>query len=181
MKQYKLGDYYDISSNEKTIVSKAEKNGYQDQYFHKEDIKWKVLYQDEEAKKMLIIAEKPTEQEITLQGSIGYDNGIEELHRICREITGREEARSLTREDIEKSRYWEDKTGMQAKLIFGEDDDYYNWLATQSKGYWSNSTYFRMFDVGGGTVGASTLYYSSSGAYGNSIAVRPVIEVDIEN
>lgn len=181
MKEYKPGDYYEFYSNEKTIESKADKNGYQNQCFYKEDIKWKVLYRDEQIKKMLVIAEKPTEQKITLQGSIGYDNGIEELDRICREITGREEARSLTKEDIEKSKYWKDKDNTKSKIIFGEDDEYYNWLASRCVAYYSYSSYFsfRMFYVGSGYVNAGNLYRSSNGVLSYSYAVRPVIEVDI--
>ena len=182
MKEYKIGDYYEFDSNTKTIVSREDKNGYKDQYFHREEVKWRVLYTDKEAKKRLLIADKPTEQELTLQGKAGYDNGVEELHRICKEITGREEARSLTREDIEKSRYWEDESGIQARLIFGDNDNYYNWLATQSEGYWSNCKAFRLFFVNYGSVNAYNLYYSSYNRTDNiSYAVRPVIEVDIEN
>lgn len=179
MKQYKPGDYYEFDSNTKTIVSRKEKNGYADQYFHREDIRWKVLYRDLEAKKMLVIADKPTEQELTLQGKAGYDNGVEELHRICREITGIEEARSLTREDIEKSRYWEDESGVKAKLIFGDNDNYYNWIATQTEGYWSECKFFRLFYVSSGSVYADWLYLSDLRADSYSFAVRPVIEVDI--
>ncbi len=179
MKEYKPGDYYEFDSNEKTIVSRVDKNGYEDQYFHKEEVKFKVLYKDLEAKKMLVIADKPTEQELTLRGKAGYDNGVEELHRICREITGIEEARSLTREDIEKSRYWEDESGVKAKLIFGDNDNYYNWIATQTEGYWSECKFFRMFFVGSGRVSADSLYRSNGSASSSSYAVRPVIEVDI--
>lgn len=128
---------------------------------------------------MLVIAEKPTEQEITLQGSIGYDNGIEELDRICREITGIEEARSLTKEDIEKTRYWEDKDNTRAKIIFGEDDDHYFWLATKDISFNSTYAYFRLFYVGGGSVNAYNLYLSNNYANRSSDAVRPVMIVKI--
>ena len=46
-----------------------------------------ILNIDEEKKEMLVVAEKPTEQEITIQGLEGYENGIDELDRLCREIT----------------------------------------------------------------------------------------------
>ena len=181
MKEYKPGDYYEFDSNEKTIVSKKEENGYEDQYFYTEEIKWKVLYRDEEAGEMLLISEKPIEQKITLQGQTGYENGIELLDRLCRDIAGRKETRSLTKEDIEKSRYWEDKSGTKAKLIFGEDNNFYNWLATQSEGYWGDGKNFRLFLVSGDTVNAYYLYDSNNDTNSISYAVRPVIEVDIEN
>lgn len=39
MNNYKIGDYYDLKTNNKTIVNKRELNGYEDQYFHQEEIK----------------------------------------------------------------------------------------------------------------------------------------------
>lgn len=52
--EYKIGDYYDLTQNDKTIVSKKENNGYEDQYFNKEDIRWKILHIDEEKRRNVI-------------------------------------------------------------------------------------------------------------------------------
>lgn len=35
----KIGDYYDLEENIKSIVSKKEENGYENQYFTKENFK----------------------------------------------------------------------------------------------------------------------------------------------
>lgn len=39
----KIGDYYNLKENKESILSSKEENGYEDQYFRKEDIKWVVL------------------------------------------------------------------------------------------------------------------------------------------
>lgn len=84
---YEIGDYIDLKQCQMNIVSKEEQNGYRDQYFKKEEVRFRVLYKDEERKKLVCIADKPTEQELYLKGKTGYENGIEELNRICKEIS----------------------------------------------------------------------------------------------
>ena len=175
---YEIGEYINLKQCQMNIVSKEEQNGYKDQYFEKEEIKWRVLYIDEENKKLLLISDKPTEQELCLCGEIGYKNGVEELNRICKEISGYEEARSLTLEDIEKSKYSEYKDDTKSNMIFGEENEFNNWIANQQIGYYSNFKSFRMFFVGGGTVVAYILYNSHYGDYSISYAVRPVVEID---
>lgn len=55
-------------------------------------------------------------------------NGVEELNRLCREITGIEEARNITVEDIVNSEYWKDEK--KKELIFG---NYYSyWLGSRA-------------------------------------------------
>lgn len=84
---YEIGEYIDLKQCQNSIVSKKEQNGYRDQYLKKEEVRFRVLYKDKERKKLVCIADKPTEQELCLRGEIGYKNGIEELHRICKEIS----------------------------------------------------------------------------------------------
>lgn len=175
---YEIGEYIDLKQCQKSIVSKKEQNGYRDQYFTQEDIRFRVLYKDEERKKIVCISDKPTEQELCLRGEIGYKNGIGELHRICKEISGYEEARSLTLEDIEKSKYLEYKDDTKSNMIFGEENEFYNWIATRNKYYSSSYANFRMFYVSGGTVDAYFLYYSDNYNYSYGFAVRPVVEID---
>ena len=163
---------------QKAILSKKEPNGYGDQYFTKEDIRLRVLYKDEERKKVVCIADKPTEQKLCLRGKEGYKNGVEEINRICKEISGYEEARSLTLEDIEKSKYLEYKDDTKSNMIFGKNDEFENWIATRNKYYSSYYANFRVFFVSGGTVDANSLYYSGSRNYSNSYAVRPVVEIE---
>ena len=175
---YEIGEYINLTKTQKTICSRKEQNGYSDQYFTKEEVRFQVLYIDEDRRKIVAVADKPTEQELSLYGKEGYKNGIEELHRLCKEISGYEEARSLTKEDIEKSKYWEEKDEKKTNMIFGEEEGYRYWLANQEKGYFSNFKSFGMFFVSGGTVYDYNLYRSNDGAWRDSYAVRPVIEIN---
>ena len=84
----------------------------------------------------------------------------------------------MTIEDIEKSKYWEDEEHTKSNMIFGEDDNFYSWLASRCVGLSSYIVEFRIFYVSGGTVDANDLYYSCNGNNSNSYAVRPVIEID---
>lgn len=175
---YEIGEYINIEKCQKSIVSKEEQNGYSDQYFTKEEVRFQVLYIDEEKRKIVAVADKPTEQKLYLQGKEGYENGIEELHRICKEISGNENARSLTIEDIEKSKYWEEKDKKKTNMIFGEEEEYRYWFANQENGYFSVLKTFRMFIVSGGAVDAYNLCNSNGDTGYYSYAVRPVIEIN---
>ena len=48
---YKVGDYFDLKQYTKTIVSRKEVNGYKDQTFEQEEIKFVVLNVDEEKRR----------------------------------------------------------------------------------------------------------------------------------
>lgn len=48
---YKVGDYIDFNKHTKQIVSKKETNGYEEQIFEQEDIKFVVLNVDEEKRR----------------------------------------------------------------------------------------------------------------------------------
>ena len=174
---YEIGDYIDLKQYQNSIVSRKEQNGYGDQYFTKEDIQFRVLYKDEERKKLVCIADKPTEQELYLKGKEGYKNGIAELHRICKEISGYENARSMTIEDIENSKYWEEQDKKKTNMIFGEDDNFYSWLASRCVCLSSYNAYFRVFYLNGGSVDAATMYNSANYYNSTSYAVRPVVEI----
>ncbi len=106
----------------------------------------------------------------------GYTNSIEELDRICREITNNENARSLRKEDFEAIDYLNDKE--KVKLLFEEDDEYRYWLATQYESYCSDSKSFSAFRVSSGNVSADDLSYSNGDAYSSTYAVRPIVEVE---
>ena len=85
----------------------------------------------------------------------------------------------MTLEDIEKSKYLEYKDDTKSNMIFGEENEFYNWIATQNKYYSSSYAHFRLFYVSGGPVDAYDLYYSDADASSGSYAVRPVVEIDI--
>ena len=67
LENIKIGDYYNLKGNHKQIVSKKEENGYSNQYFEREEIRWIVLDKNEETGEILLISERPTAQEITLK------------------------------------------------------------------------------------------------------------------
>lgn len=48
---YEIGDYFDLKQYTKTIVSRKEVNGYKEQIFEQEDIKFVVLNVDEEKRR----------------------------------------------------------------------------------------------------------------------------------
>ena len=41
---YEIGKYIDLKQCQMNIVSKEEQNGYSDQYFKKEEVRFRVLY-----------------------------------------------------------------------------------------------------------------------------------------
>ena len=106
----------------------------------------------------------------------GYDNSVEELDRICREITNNKNARSLRKEDFEVIDYLSDER--KKKLLFGENDEYQYWLATQDKYYCSNYADFYVFIVYGGNVNNYWLYDSRGNTYDPTYAVRPIVVVE---
>lgn len=177
-KMYKIGEYVDIQKTKKDMISSKEQNGYGEQYFSKEEIRFRVLYIDEERKKVICIADTPTKQELTLEGKIGYENSIYELNRICQKITGIETARNLTKEDIEKSEYLNDKT--KKELIFGQNNKFKFWLASCCVNLNSSRAIFGVCNVYSGSVYADTLYTSNDYSNSSSYALRPVVEIDLK-
>lgn len=53
MRNIKIGDTYYLNENKKQIVSRKEENGYNDQYFEKEEIKWVVLDKNKETRRII--------------------------------------------------------------------------------------------------------------------------------
>lgn len=174
MANYKIGDYYDLKTNNKTILNKKELNGYKDQYFAKEEIKWQV-FDIKENGDMLLISNKPTTQELYLSGEIGFKNGIEAMDDLCKKLTGNEKARNLTHEDIINSRYWEEEN--KKDMIWGKDEELRYWLGSPYVNTNTSNAYFGLRYVSSGIVDYSYLY----GSYGSTNApyydVRPVLYV----
>lgn len=48
---YEIGDYFDLKQYTKTIISRKEINGYKDQTFEHEEIKFVVLNRDDEKRR----------------------------------------------------------------------------------------------------------------------------------
>lgn len=48
---YEIGDYFDLKQYTKTIMSRKEINGYKDQAFEQEEIKFVVLNRDDEKRR----------------------------------------------------------------------------------------------------------------------------------
>lgn len=172
MKDLKIGDYYNLEQIENEILIKEIENGYEDQYFHKEGIRFKVLDIKEDGD-ILLISEKPTEQKITLKGKAGYKNGIEILDKLAREITGIENARSINFEDILNSKYWENKE--KKKLIWGEDNDFCYWLASECVYACGSSAVWGLRGVSGTNVYDYYLFRSYGNVISRGYGVRPVV------
>lgn len=171
----KIGDYYDLEENIKSIVSKKEENGYDNQYFTKEDFKWVVFDIDEEKREILLISEEPSEQELILNGQVGYENAEKVIDNLCKEITGLENARNLKFEDIIQSKYWENEK--KKELIF-KDNNY--WLSSRCIDAYSNKVYFSVRCVTSGGVNTYFLFDSHGYEDSSTYRVRPVVSVKME-
>lgn len=125
--------------------------------------------------KTLLISEKPIEQKLTLKGKEGYDNAIEVLNKLCREITGVEEARSLTQEDMVNIEYWKDTK--KKDLIFGKDYEFRNWVASRCVRTYGDYCDFAVRYMYSGSVGAYYMYYSRDDYDYGSLALRPVVSL----
>lgn len=171
----KIGDYYDLEENIKSIVSKKEENGWENQYFTKENFKWVVFDIDEEKGEILLISEEPSEQELILNGQVGYENAEKVIDNLCKEITGLENARNLKFEDIINSKYWEEEK--KKELIF-KDNDY--WLSSRCVYANSSNAHFDVRFVTSSGVYAYYLFNSNGSAYSDTYRVRPVVSVKME-
>lgn len=141
----------------------------------KKTLDGRYYIQTKRSGEMLLISEEPTQQEITLSGKEGYNNGTEVLDMLCQELTGIEEARNLTEADIINSEYWEDKK--KAELIFKAKE---YWLSTRYAIPSSSSNcYFGLKYVYSDGVSRSDLYYSTGGIGYATYALRPLVSVKI--
>lgn len=175
---YKIGDKFDLKEAEKNILSKKEENGYDDQYFKKEDIEWVIFDIDEEKGEMLLISAEPTEQELTLQGKEGWENHKKVLDKLCKEITGIENARSLDYMDIYHSKYWEDTK--KRDLIF-KSTPY--WLASPCVDafFFGSLAGFGVRCVYSAIVSARGMFDSGDASGCSAYAVRPVVSVSLKS
>ena len=171
----KIGDYYDLEENIKSIVSKEEENGWENQYFTKENFKWVVFDIDEEKGEILLISEEPSEQELILNGQVGYENAEKVIDNLCKEITGLENARNLKFEDIINSKYWEEEK--KKELIF-KDNTY--WLSSRCVSADSSNAYFHVRYVASSSVSAGTFFFSYGYESSYTDRVRPVVSVKME-
>ena len=85
-----------------------EKSGDTDQTLNldNEETKWVVFgYEDKDKdglnEVLLLTTEHPTENEICFDGAAAYNNGVDEVNRMCREIYGAN-ARGITIEDVNR-------------------------------------------------------------------------------
>ena len=171
----KIGDYYDLEENIKSIVSKKEENGYENQYFTKENFKWVVFDIDEEKGEILLISKEPSEQELILNGQVGYENAEKVIDNLCKEITGLENARNLKFEDIINSKYWEEEK--KKELIF-KDNTY--WLSSRCVHALSSYANFGVRSVTSSSVNAFVLFSSNGYVNSDTYRVRPVVSVKME-
>lgn len=103
-------------------------------------------------------------------------DGIEEMDRLCKEITGIKEARSMKMEDIIDSKYWEDKK--KKNLIFGEDDEFDYWLASRGVRAYSDYASFGPGGVYDGYARSCGNFFYSNGYEDYDYAgLRPVVSL----
>ena len=87
--------------------------------------KWVVLGAEDSDKNgtnetLLITTKTPTTGTITLYGAAGYNNAVEEIKRMCKELYG-EDARGMTIEDVNNCLQYTPPAGMCVK---NSDDNY---------------------------------------------------------
>lgn len=94
---------------------------------------------------------------------------------MCKEITGVEEARALTMDDIVKSKYWEDTK--KRDLIWGEDEDYRYWLGSSYVSTHAGGASFGLRGVYYGGVDNCYLWDSGYGEDDIGVGVRAVVSL----
>lgn len=105
---YEIGDKinYIPTDNSKKIELSSELTGHSEkQVVSAEDTNWVVLGRTEDGKGLLITTDKPLNQEDTIifRGAQAYNNGVDILNTIARELYSNSEygvARSITIDDI---------------------------------------------------------------------------------
>lgn len=80
----KRGHYIDYQpQNAYYILEKSDTGFNEKQTFSTEPLKWRLEIFNG---KIILIAEKPTEQRLGLKGEIGYKNGVGTQHKLCRKL-----------------------------------------------------------------------------------------------
>ena len=108
LKDLEIGDYVAYSPGSETVSSYSLPTTYSghtsDQTISRDSLNWRVLSINEDGTVDLISA-TPTSQDICLQGSAGYNNGVYLLNDVAASLYSNKSlgvtARSLTIEDIE--------------------------------------------------------------------------------
>ena len=178
----KIGDYvdYDCTTSNETYTSAKEKTGYTvDQLFKSNEYEygWRVLGVDKSTKQLQLISEdfvpltggedrgNRIGQYYCLKGQSGYENGVEELNRICSIYgtgQGATGARSVNVEDIDRITGYNpnnigvkdpNKTGSGTKYQANKIDEYGNDVK-----YTLLSTGVKYEPTNSGASGTSTSY-----------------------
>ena len=78
-----------------TITSynfKAIYTGYaNDQTIHQDNMMWRILNINKEDKIIELISKRPTSDQLSLFGALGYNNGVYLLNDYCKTLYGNEE------------------------------------------------------------------------------------------
>lgn len=80
----KKGDYVDYQLISARCTFDESQTGWKEvQSFSTEKLGWQI---DEFEGKLILLADQPTKQELTLRGKIGYEKGVEAQHELCRKL-----------------------------------------------------------------------------------------------
>lgn len=127
----------------------------------------------------------PTIEEVDFRGKEGYDNlftlaDSQARKEYANDVFKDVHACSLPEREYEFKTYDALLNALEKfSKMYDFSDDSVPAYALASRCVYLDGSYarFRVFCVSGGTVNASYLYLSSTSVYGNSLAVRPVIEI----
>lgn len=160
----KKGDYIDYQPTSATCMFDTSQTGWEKvQTFSTEQLGWQL---DEFEGKLILLADKPTEQLLTLKGKIGYERGVETQHELCKKLYTNS---SLASDVISMTSEIQEVT----KLIL--KGRYYHWLASSCVYAGKGIEFWYVRLVNSGYVRSGQLWYSNLGSYSYSYGVRPVV------
>lgn len=174
------GDYFVTTTpKDRQVILTAQETGFRDKQSFKIEAGEAKLWRLEEELKMW---GEPTKEKLTLYGKDGFIQGIDAMQKVARElydlpdVFAEVQACGLPEKDYYFSSDKEfAKILEQAGKKYQHPDDKQMryWLASRCVNLYSTYVYFRIFDVGGVSVGSSDLYRSDGyGDYSN-FPVRP--------
>lgn len=136
------------------------------------------LWRLEQGESGLKLWGKPTKDELTLCGQIGFQRGLDTMHRVIRELYDIQGAFDTAQACSlpEKDYFFSDvEKGYQAGEKYRRQDEIEMryWLASHCIDLYSAYVRFGMFCVNSSRVSAYGLYYSRGGTSRPSYAVRP--------
>ena len=108
IEELEVGDYVDYhpQTEETSYTVEAIYSGYtNDQTIHQDNMTWRILNINKEAKTVDVISTEPTSEQLSLFGALGYNNGVYLLNDLCKTLYSNSSknavGRSIKIEDIQ--------------------------------------------------------------------------------